>query len=543
MRIDVQELTEQFTKLKTWLADNKEKVVKMNTGITTFVSETEATFQGEAGDGMRSCMTDMFTPLYQQFEVTEQTLTHTVDTITKKAEGYFGSGGIVDDTYLDEWLNNVERVVRDFDYMSDDIDAQVRNINDLISVQTVNRDPFLEPLHTMKRHVAEVKSHMAEFEAEASDFVSQVNIEVSKLTSMLKEVSRVNNDMRTYKSGSFKFSQLSMRRMSEKEQQFLENLQKQYGFDEKTALIMLDAFRKSREYVDFMNASSGSTSQPDEATYTLFFTRLMSSVVYPGLSWTALGGGTGLNFTDTMKAMGMSEEDTLHLKSMLILQYRSGSDYPISPSDPKIEESLNYLRNHGYFSESNGQLYNQFCGANGSFFDKNDFGHQMIVTAIGINNMGGYGGADSHLANISGWLGDTNGAAIGPLSFGSKSMNNGDYKADLDGYNLATDQLADRNKNFLDVTNAYYDRIDPLKQGFDTKTRASEFLYHKGYENERSWGPFGNYRKSYAEMCQQGLKQIDEEYKENIFKKDSYQTDEYKKFIESLEKKSNDYLG
>lgn len=65
-------------------------------------------------------------------------------------------------------------------------------------------------------------------------------------------------------------------------------------------------------------------------------------------------------------------------------------------------------------------------------------------------------GKDSDEANISSWLGDTNGAAVKiPIKtflFGEKGMDNPDYKADLDGYNLATDQQANNNKTFIDIT-------------------------------------------------------------------------------------------
>lgn len=51
---------------------------------------------------MRACVTDIFTPLHQQFEVTEQTLAQSIDTIKNKAESYFSTNGIIDDAYLDE---------------------------------------------------------------------------------------------------------------------------------------------------------------------------------------------------------------------------------------------------------------------------------------------------------------------------------------------------------------------------------------------------------------------------------------------------------
>lgn len=107
------------------------------------------------------------------------------------------------------WMRG-ERTVRDFDYVSNDIDVQVGSINDLISVSKINREPLHEPLYVMKRNAAEIKSQMKDFEAEATNLTNQVSTEVSKLTSMWKEVLHFNDDMSTCKSGSFKFSTLSI---------------------------------------------------------------------------------------------------------------------------------------------------------------------------------------------------------------------------------------------------------------------------------------------------------------------------------------------
>lgn len=140
----------------------------------------------------------------------------------------------------------------------------------------------------------------------------------------------------------------------------------------------------------------------------------------------------------------------------------------------------------------------------------------------------------------------TNGAKIPntAMSFGGgKSMSNSDYCADLDGYNIASDQMGNKNKNFMDITNDYYDRVDQDKQGFSAKTRASEFLYHKGWHNETEKGIFNqNFNKSYEEMCQQGLEEVEYEYKRNQYKENAEETNEYKNFMKSLKGKFNTYI-
>lgn len=529
----MQELTEQFSKLKTWLTQHKEKVGKMNGGIKTFVSETQSSFQGEAGDGMRACMTDVFTPLYAQFEVTEHTLNRAVDTISQKAESYFGGSGIVDSDYLDEWLNQVERIVRDFDHMSDDIDSRVQNINDLISVQTINRDPFQEPLYTVKRHVAEIKSHMTEFEAEANRLVSEVNMEVSKLTSMLKDVSRLNNDMRAYKSGSFKFNTLSMQKsntsvypltmddLNTSEVDYVKNLEKQFGFSEEEALLMLGVYRGLKNKYP-------SESEKDIGRR---FSRLMSQSTYGGGQWDLLAGSG--NLREEMESMGFPKEECQFLEDTIHMNYRGTSDEK-GAMESNTQEQIERLRSR-YPGMSNQEIADMYRKR---FHDKNDFAHQMIVTAVDLQYPFG---PDSNPAGTSGYIGDIRGVWA-TKEQKNKGMDNPDYKADLDGYNIAVDQRTDSNKSFLDVSNDYYKRIDPDTQvKGHGKTRATEFLYHKGYEDERKYGAFGNYKKSYEDFVNQGIGRVEWEINRNGYKENWGETGESKKFMDAIKNHQNDY--
>lgn len=109
-------------------------------------------------------------------------------------------------------------------------------------------------------------------------------------------------------------------------------------------------------------------------------------------------------------------------------------------------------------------------------------------------------------------------------------MDNPDYKSDLDGYNIAVDQRTNSNKSFLDISNDYYNRINPGKQEKShERTRATEFLYHKGYEDERKYGPFGNYNKSYEDFVNQGVGRVEWEINRNGYKENWGETDEIKK--------------
>lgn len=80
------------------------------------------------------------------------------------------------------------------------------------------------------------------------------------------------------------------------------------------------------------------------------------------------------------------------------------------------------------------------------------------------------------------------------------------------------------------------------KHGFGTtKTRASEFLYHKGYESERKYGPFGNYNKKYEEYVGQGIERVEWEINLNLMKEDWLQTEEDRRFIEALRNNQSNY--
>lgn len=209
MKIDVLEITEELIKLKTWLGEHKVKVTTMNQGVETFISESNATFVGQAGDGMRACMKDIFTPLNQQFEVAEQTVTQSIDKIKQHAQSEFGESGIVSETYLDEWSSEMRRIVQQYDDVCGNIDSEFRKVSDLISVSPINRDGFLETEHNTMRYITQLKDKMHEFEAMANAEVARANDEVNKLILMTNDVNTFKGDMATYKAGSFTFKTLN----------------------------------------------------------------------------------------------------------------------------------------------------------------------------------------------------------------------------------------------------------------------------------------------------------------------------------------------
>lgn len=209
MKIDASEITDELTKLKTWLSEHKVKATTMNQGVETFVSDSMTTFVGEAGDGMRACMKDIFTPLNQQFEVTEQTVTQSIDKITQHAQNEFGGSGIVSEEYLDKWSSDMRRIVQQYNGACNEIDGEFSKVSDLISTRQIDRDGFLETERNTVRYITQLKDKMHEFEAMANAEVTRVNDEVNKLLSMANEASSFSGDMASYKAGNFKFSALT----------------------------------------------------------------------------------------------------------------------------------------------------------------------------------------------------------------------------------------------------------------------------------------------------------------------------------------------
>ncbi len=288
--------------------------------------------------------------------------------------------------------------------------------------------------------------------------------------------------------------------------EFLKNIQEQFGFDSKTAQIMWDVYTKLKE-----KYPNDSQSEIDWR-----FTRLLGGFSYSDtfkgeIMWDSTAGCAIDQKKDWMSGSGnhiayqkLSEEEYfsdflgISEKDYLLLRYkvRIQNQISSSPDTFRLPEKfgslsegqlenfntwkstcesatgINFANNQAFLNYWNNQ-YNNFC-------DKADFAHQQITTAAilatplhkdGFLTDVRFLWDDQKREDMAGWLGDATlkGGGKFPFTEGKISFGVEDYMADLDAVNISN--LMDKEGlSYFEASNAYYRR---LEQG---ASRADIFL-------------------------------------------------------------------
>ncbi|MFI3177800.1 MAG: hypothetical protein R3Y67_09990 [Eubacteriales bacterium] len=286
---------------------------------------------------------------------------------------------------------------------------------------------------------------------------------------------------------------------------FKQNLQTQFGFDERTATIMWDVYLKIQgKYQDL-------TQQERDH----LFTRAFSQFVYSGSKWNA---GSGEAYTDVqsedekedaysyfINILSVSSDDFYYAWYMVRLQSQiDGGDAETLISLRDNLDTLNiyytnYLNAMGIeYKEVDGKIdceeltmdmfLDQYSVLYNNMQGKTDFAHFMYTIAgnvvaddantVKVTYAGLWNTHDGRRAYI-GWLGDATWAGVldNFLGGGQISFGNGDYMADLDADNIVF-RMRNNNLSFVDATNTYY--ADFMQ---DATVRTVEFKHnHGGYE-------------------------------------------------------------
>ena len=320
---------------------------------------------------------------------------------------------------------------------------------------------------------------------------------------------------------------------TEEKWQFFRTMQMAYGFDEKTASIMIKVKHgiddklpdKEQEYKDYV------------------FARLMGAICYEdGLFthfiWSSAAGPlTNILPIKETKKFVLPDNQQVSLRDIFLTLNIKSSEIEQLSSAVKLQHSLSYGTTIGWekLKKEQPEKIKEFKQAYKSIYGKNpideqikqeflkyretpDFSHQMITTAsimdienrsaIAITTL-----SENHdskhkrkqtLDEITGWRGDvTHGGDANP------SINSAYYMSDLDSVNITTQMKAQKQSLFETTTKYYRD----LKNG--TINRAKEFLNNNGHS----------------------IEEIKEITKNNDLS--SYEKQAVTSFINSLEKESN----
>ena len=251
---------------------------------------------------------------------------------------------------------------------------------------------------------------------------------------------------------------------------YKESLKGQYGFDDKTARIIIKLRR---------NIYKDPRIKDDRKDYV--FTRLLGGLSYGHeenslLNQTMWNNTAGLGqlesqdpeFSLSIKGQlkeygGLTDSEYNYLKYKVRIQH--GDYSPLSDDNrtnykKNMEVAIGYTLTEVEFNK----LWNSQVD---SFKDKTDFTHQYITMSThlyGQLRLADFIGGHEKTNYISGWLGDTTNAAGDPPSIGNE-----DYKADLDSVNIIS-LMKKNNISFIEASNKYYNNL-----GNGIYNRAEEF--------------------------------------------------------------------
>ena len=257
---------------------------------------------------------------------------------------------------------------------------------------------------------------------------------------------------------------------TQEEIEYKETLKLQYGFDDKTARIII----KVRK-----NIYNDPRIPDNEKDYV--FTRLLGGLSYGHeensflnrFMWGNTAGlgkevqGEFLNIKEQFKEYGrLTDSEYEYLKYKVRIQhdgygyYNSIDEGDLSRYKEAMETGLGRKITYEEFEK----LWNSQIDA---FKGKTDFAHQYITMAThlyGKPRLADLKDGHKNTNDMSGWFGDTTDVAgVKP------SIGNDDYKADLDAVNIVS-SMKNNNSNFITESNNYYDKLEN-----NVYNRAEEF--------------------------------------------------------------------
>jgi len=267
------------------------------------------------------------------------------------------------------------------------------------------------------------------------------------------------------------------------EKEYKEVLMKDFGFDERTANIIL----KVKRAIDkkFAHLSK------EERFY--IFNRIIGAKHYNDWKWNLTAGGLGVyfykevelinesgilekiqipnNLEQAYEQLGLSKKEYLQLMYELDIQHRFSSEKAFEGNYMRTYEKEKFKKEFAEYKGVYGEhlteaefieKWNRDKEAN---YGKGDCTHQAITMATNMYknhlrpaNIAGsmYNFLNPHKATneLGGWRGDTTNQA-----FKKPSMKGDDYKADLDAVNILHLYNKDKSRDWIEVTNEYYKGI------------------------------------------------------------------------------------
>ena len=259
---------------------------------------------------------------------------------------------------------------------------------------------------------------------------------------------------------------------TQEEIEYKKTLKLQYGFDDKTARIIIKA-RK--------NIYNDSRIPDNEKDYV--FTRLLGGLYYDlnseiegfleQFAWQNTAGagvimGDVIMTIDTqLKEYGiLTDKEYEYLKYKVRIQHGAYGYYDSIKKEirPQYKKAMETGLGREITEDEFEKLWDSQIDA---FKGKTDFAHQYITMAThlyGKPRLADFKDGHKNTNDMSGWFGDTTDVAgVKP------SIGNDDYKADLDAVNIVS-LMKKNNNTFITASNSYYDKLEN-----NVYNRAEEF--------------------------------------------------------------------
>lgn len=289
------------------------------------------------------------------------------------------------------------------------------------------------------------------------------------------------------------------------EKEYKEVLMKDFGFDERTANLIL----KLKRAIDkkFAHLSK------EERFY--IFNRIIGELHYNGLEWNETSGNLGNYFykeevisnifedtrygkipyslEEIYKELGLSKKEYSQLMYELENQHRFSGKKQIDGTKMREDDKDNFKSEYARYKKVYGEdlteddFIEKWNRDKEAYYGTGDYTHQAItMSAVQnkcifrlANGMGLlYKTHEFHkyTTELAGWRGDVTNHA-----FKKPSMNGDDYKADLDAENILHLYNKDKSRDYMEVYNEYYKGI---REG--TINRAKMFKEIVGLEYVRN---------------------------------------------------------
>ncbi|HAC0715862.1 TPA_asm: hypothetical protein GYZ54_15245, partial [Listeria monocytogenes] len=368
-------------------------------------------------------------------------MTKTLTDYLADAIAQFGANGIVDIPMIDmDYKQMLNRVTDQELEAYRELNGLIQEANEFISFSSANLAWLEELDYDMLAEITKTRVKLEDFETKWAKEFSKVTTLQDVLDHMLAQTNNNTLTPTSYKAGMISFECVER-------DTFIVMMNEQFGFNEEESLLMYKLYANLEDRFGIEKSNE-------------IFLLIMGTAEYDGLAWQLItNAGLVHNSADEYLYWGISISELKKIKDAVNNQHNICAKKDV---EQYVFDTFGLIFNDLSSKEQSRyrELFKQFNG-------KTDFAHMSITTATilkgkdgetKIRDMAGaigalfYNGVDNINVN-AGYVGDIFG------TFGAKpSMNNDDYKADLDAVNFAV--RSNDNSNIISIMNEYYKGID-----------------------------------------------------------------------------------